>query len=84
MKLPGIPMRTENGGKVIMTVTREGDQLFAQLTGQPKLEIFPRSDKEFFWKVVNAQVTFVSNADGKVTKAVHEQAGTKFDAPRLE
>jgi hypothetical protein len=65
-------------------VTRDGDRLFAQLTGQPKIEIFPKSETEFFWKVVNAQITFVKNASGKVTKATHEQAGSRFDAPRME
>jgi hypothetical protein len=38
-------------------VTRAGDHLFAQMTNQPKMEIIPKSDLEFFWKEVNAQVT---------------------------
>ena len=67
-----------------MTITREGNRLFAQLTGQPKFEVFPKSETEFFWKVVNAQVTFVKDKSGKVTKAIHEQSGQKFDAPRME
>lgn len=67
-----------------MTVTREGDHLFAQLTGQPKFEIFPKSETEFVWRVVNAQVTFVKDQNGKVIKVVHDQAGQKFDAPRME
>jgi len=67
-----------------MTITREENRLFAQLTGQPKFEIFPKSETEFFWKVVNAQVTFVKDKSGKVTKAIHEQSGQKFDAPRME
>jgi CubicO group peptidase (beta-lactamase class C family) len=71
------------GGKAIMTITREGDRLFAQLTGQPKSEIFPKSETNFFWKVVNAQVEFVTDAKGQVTKAVHNQAGRTFDAPRM-
>ena len=71
-------------GKAIMTVTREGERLFAQLTGQPKHEIFPKSETEFFWKIVNAQVTFVKDKSGKVTKVIHEQSGQKFDAPRME
>jgi hypothetical protein len=71
-------------GKTIMTMTREGDRLFAQLTGQPKFEVFPKSETEFFWKVVNAQVTFVRNGQGKVTKVIHEQAGQKFEAPRID
>jgi CubicO group peptidase (beta-lactamase class C family) len=71
-------------GAGILTVTREGDRLFAQLTGQPNFEIFAKSETEFFWQVVNAQVTFVKDKDGKVTKGVHRQGGKTFDAPRLE
>lgn len=71
-------------GQAILTVTREGDQLFTQLTGQPKFEIFPSSESEFFWKIVNAQVTFVRDADGKVVKAIHRQAGGTIEAPRVE
>jgi CubicO group peptidase (beta-lactamase class C family) len=71
-------------GKAIMTVTREADRLFAQLTGQPKLEIFPKSASEFFWTAVRAEVAFVRDAKGKVVKAVHTQGGTTFEAPRIE
>ncbi len=71
-------------GKAILTVTREGNQLFAQMTGQPKFEIFPSSATEFFWKVVNAKIAFVKNAAGKVTKAVHEQGGRKQEVPKIE
>jgi hypothetical protein len=71
-------------GKAIMTVSRKGDRLFAQLTGQPEFEIFPRSPDEFFWKVVDAQVTFVKDDKGKVTKAIHHQGGRTFDAPKID
>jgi CubicO group peptidase (beta-lactamase class C family) len=71
-------------GKTILTVTREGDRLFAQLTGQPKFEIFPKSATEFYWKVVNAQITFVKDDTGKVTKVIHQQGGRRFEAPRVE
>ena len=33
------------------------DQLFAQATGQPKVQIFPESDTRLFYKVVDAQIT---------------------------
>jgi Domain of unknown function (DUF3471) len=71
-------------GKAIMTVSREGGHLFAQLSGQPKFEIFPKSPTEFFWKVVNAQVQFVKNDAGKVTKAIHHQGGQTLEAPKIE
>jgi len=71
-------------GKAILTVSREGDHLFAQLTGQPKFEIYPKSPTEFFWKVVAAQVQFVKNDAGKVTKAIHHQGGQTLEAPKIE
>jgi CubicO group peptidase (beta-lactamase class C family) len=72
------------GGGAVMTVTQEGDNLFAQLTGQQRFQIYPKSATEFFWKVVDAQVTFVKDANGKVTKAIHHQNGQTFDAPKLQ
>lgn len=71
-------------GRVILTVTREGTHLFAQLTGQPRLEIFPGSPTEFFWKSVNARITFVPDEKGKVLKGIHEQAGRKLEVPKIE
>jgi len=53
-------------------------------TGQPKFEIFPKSPDEFFWNVVNAEVTFVKDEHGKVTKAIHHQNGTTLEAPRID
>ena len=71
-------------GKAILNVTRQGAHLFAQLTGQPKFEIFPSSPAKFFWKVADAQVEFVRNDQGKVTKAIHHQGGQTLEAPRIE
>jgi hypothetical protein len=70
-------------GPAVMKVTRDGAQLFAQLTGQPKYPIFPQSKTEFAWRVVKAQVTFIKE-EGKVTKAKHEQGGLSFEAPKLK
>ena len=67
----------------ILTVTREGDQVFAQLSGQPKFEIFPKSETLFFWKVVDAQVAFVKNERGEVVKAMHHQGGNTIIAQKL-
>ena len=68
----------------VMTVTRDGSQLFAQLTGQPKYPIFPKSETEFEWRVVPAKAQFVKGEDGKVTKVVHHQNGASFDAPKIK
>ena len=72
------------GNDAVLTVTREGNHLFAQLTGQPKSEMFPKSETEYFWKAMDAQVTFVKDAAGKVTKAIHQQWGPTIDAPKIQ
>jgi CubicO group peptidase (beta-lactamase class C family) len=71
-------------GTLILTVTREGGRLFAQMKGQPRHEIFARSETEFFWKVVAARITFVKDPEGRVIKAVSEQGGQRLEARRVE
>ncbi|QDQ80481.1 Type 1 glutamine amidotransferase-like domain-containing protein [Paraburkholderia megapolitana] len=65
-------------------ITIEGEQLFAQYGQQPKREIFPQSENQFFWKVVDAQVTFERDRDGKVTSLVHHQNGSDARGEKLE
>ena len=72
------------GSGRILTVTKEDNRLFAQMTGQPKIEIFPKSETEFFWKIVNAQIEFVKDDEGKVIKAIHHQAGMEIEAPKIK
>jgi hypothetical protein len=67
-----------------LTVTREGDQLFARLVPGPKMEILPQSDVEFVWKELNARLTFVKDEQGKVTRAVLHQAGLTLEGPKIE
>ena len=53
-----------------------------QATGQNKIEIFPISETEFFPKVVEARITFVRGADGKVDRLVLKQAGREMTGAR--
>ena len=66
------------------TITRDGAQLFAQITGQPKAEIFARSPTEFFYKIVDARITFERDGQGKATALVLHQRGRKLRAARIE
>lgn len=67
-----------------LTITREGDQLFAQATNQPKFELFPESPKEFFLKVVDAQVSFEVDLSGKATSLTLHQNGANMPAKRMD
>ena len=68
----------------IVTVTREGDHLFAQATEQPRFEIFAEDDHNFFFKVVDAQLTFVVDATGRATSLVLHQNGANAPGNRIE
>jgi len=69
---------------VIATFSREGDRFMVQVTGQPKLEVFPESETNFFLKVVDATITFVKNDKGKVTHVNLKQGSIDNKAQRLE
>jgi CubicO group peptidase (beta-lactamase class C family) len=66
----------------VFTVTRQGDRLMVQLTGQPGFRVYPESQTEFFYRVVDARITFVRDADGKVNKLVLHQNGLDLPAYR--
>ena len=50
----------------------------------PKLLLLPRSKTEFFFKVVNAEVVFVSDPRGKIIGVEHLQNGRTLEAPRIK
>jgi hypothetical protein len=65
-----------------LAVTRDGDKLMAQITGQPAAQVFPSSETEFFWKIVDAQLSFVLDASGRASKVVLHQSGHDTPAAR--
>lgn len=71
-----------------INVTLENGALFAQATGQEKRPIFPESDTKFFYRAVNAQLTFTRDSSGAVTGLIlhqggREQPGRKRVAPGI-
>jgi CubicO group peptidase (beta-lactamase class C family) len=62
---------------VTITISRDGERLMTQLTGQQPIEIFPESETKFFLKVVDAQITFVKDATGKVIELTLHQNGDR-------
>jgi D-alanyl-D-alanine carboxypeptidase len=64
-----------------IAITKEGDQLFAQATGQEKLKIYPESTIRFFFKLVDAQIDFVLEG-GRASSLVLHQGGQHLPAAR--
>ena len=75
--------RYQLGNIGVMTFSTEGDKLYAQLTGQPKFEIFPAAEHEFFWKVVEAKVKFMKGESGVIDHAMFYQGGQELKAEKL-
>ena len=69
---------------MIFTVTRQGDQLFMQLTGQRPVQVYPESAQKFFAKVVHAQISFVTDPQGRATELILHQAGREQSAKRID
>ena len=66
----------------IITITVEGNRIFAQATGQGNVEIFPKSKTEFYYKVVDAQIVFTVN-ENKVEKLTLYQSGQVLPAIKI-
>lgn len=68
----------------VITITKNGNQMKAQATGQGEFEIYPKSDTVFYLKVVEAQVTFNLNVDGLVTSMTLLQNGREITGNKLK
>ncbi len=68
----------------VITITKEGQKLFAQATGQGKNELFAESETKFFLKVVDAQVAFFKNESGRVDKLILYQGGQKMEGKKIQ
>lgn len=67
-----------------ITVSREGDRLFAQATAQPKFPLFAEAETEWFLKVVDAQISFVKDSSGKFNSLILHQGGVNTPGRRVK
>ncbi|MBW4498003.1 MAG: serine hydrolase [Scytonema hyalinum WJT4-NPBG1] len=68
----------------LLTISKEQDKLYAQATGQARLELFAESETEFFIKEVDAQITFVKNEKGQVTHLILHQNRQNLEAKKIQ
>lgn len=66
----------------ILTVMRKGDGLFAHF-GAERDEIFPEGEREFFSKVVDAQVTFEVDGTGRAVSLTLHYGGQQTQGIRI-
>ena len=68
----------------IIKVTNEDGKLMAQATNQPKFELFPSSETDFYLKIVSAQVSFMKDGAGNVTGLTLSQNGRKTTGKKIK
>jgi hypothetical protein len=68
--------------KVSMMITRDGERMFGQLTGQPAFQLYADSSTKFSLKIVDAQVEFEVDFAGNVTGLVLAQNGRRLPGSR--
>jgi serine-type D-Ala-D-Ala carboxypeptidase/endopeptidase len=76
--------RYQIGPHFVVTVTKNGDHLYAQATGQGQFKLFAEGPDTFFAKVADIAVRFNSDAQGNVTGFVLHQNGRDLAAKRIE
>jgi CubicO group peptidase (beta-lactamase class C family) len=82
--LDGYVGRYQLAPSFVLTITRDGDHLFVQATNQPRFELFAEGDKDYFLKVVEAGITFMTDDKGRATAVVLHQNGANVTGERIE
>lgn len=65
-----------------LRIFREGERLLVQATGQDPVPMFAEARDRFFLKLVDAQLTFRRDAQGRVASVVLHQGGRDLPGPR--
>ncbi len=66
----------------VLTITRNGQQLNARLTGQRTFPIYARSNTEFSYK--DAQISFITEPDGQTTSLILRKYGVNVPMKRID
>lgn len=81
--LPGYAGQYQLGPEFHLTVTAENGRLFVEASGQDKFEVFPESATRFFYRQVDAQISFETDASGVATGLVLHQNGQDIAGRKL-
>ncbi len=67
---------------LVMSFFREGTNYFVQASSQGRIQIYPASTIKFFTKIIDADATFVRDAQGKVIAVLWRQGDRTSRAQR--
>ena len=67
----------------VMTISKEGDQLFSQATNQPKFKIYAETPTKFTPSEFPATIEFIKDINGKISSIILYQNGQQHEAKRI-
>ncbi|MGE5837078.1 MAG: serine hydrolase [Acidobacteriota bacterium] len=85
-ELDKVAGRYDFGPGFVLAITRDGGYLYAQregVAGALRLQIVPEAPRAFFWKRIDAQIRFTTDAGGMVTGAIVAQQGRQMVGRRM-
>jgi D-alanyl-D-alanine-carboxypeptidase/D-alanyl-D-alanine-endopeptidase len=68
----------------LATITRVGNRLHLQGVGDARIIFYPESDRAFFAKLIDAQISFTTNARGVVTGLIYSRSGEDLRVRRID
>jgi len=66
----------------VFDIELKDGRLMAQLTGQESVRIYPSEEDEFFYRAVDAQISFTRDGEGNIDSLVLHQNGRDMPAKR--
>ncbi len=66
------------------TVTRQSGHLLLQGEGEVRIEFYPESPRDFFAKIMDAQITFETDPQGRITELLFSRSGSVQHVRRIE
>lgn len=76
--------RYSNSPEIVLTIRREGDHLSVQENDEPKQDLLPESDTDFFSTNSDDTLTFVSDTAGHITGMVLHVDGKDMPVKRVQ
>lgn len=72
------------GVNVLIDISLQDNQLYAQITNDPKYPVFAESETVFFYKVSNGQLEFEMDDNGAVTAVIFRNGAQRLKAKRIQ
>jgi hypothetical protein len=70
-------------GNANISISKDGEQLFSQVTGRQRRPIYPREDLVFIYKEINGNITFNRNNSGQIVSLELKTDGNTISGDRV-